>query len=112
MSNAFDPINFLNPDQVLEPKVKVKKATNPNRMKQGSMFIQPTGGTGKKPLNFTYSYVGFYDADDNYLSGFSMDNVKLLGMVNAGHLPSGLGDLFKAYAEHHVDKVLINQKML
>ena len=110
--NAFDPKNFLNPDQVLEPTVKVKKAKNPNRMKQGSMFIQPTGGTGKKPLNFTYSYVGFYDADDNYLSGFSMDNVKLLSMINAGHLPNELGALFKAYAEHHEGVDMINQKML
>lgn len=105
--------DYLKPEQmaVVLPS-KSKKVKNPNRMKQGAMFIQPTGGTGKKPLNFTYSYVGFYDTEDNYLTGFSMDNVQLIAMVNAGHLPTELGELFGAYAAHHDDQVLINQKML
>lgn len=75
---------------------------NPNRVTVGQVFIQPTGGKGTKPLNFTYGYYGMMDASGKFVAGFSMPNIKMLEAVEAGMLPKAFATCFDAYAAKHM----------
>lgn len=86
----------------VKPKASTTGDINPNRVALDSMFMQPTGGKGTKPFNFSYVYVGMYSKKGaEFISGFSMDSFKLMQLVNEGFLSKEIGDLFTAYAEKH-----------
>lgn len=87
---------------------KKKGAKNPHRVvsEDGTMFIQPTGGNGKK-YNFTYCYLGFYDAEGGYISGFSIDNIKMLELVSAKVLPDSVTKLFSKYADANPEEQVV-----
>lgn len=76
-----------------------KKEPNPNRVILGKVFIQPTGGKGTKPFNYSYGYFGILDATGNFVAGFSMSNKAMLESVSAGALSEDFTKCFAAYAE-------------
>lgn len=80
---------------------KQKSQVNPHRVQVGSMFMQPTGGKGGKPYNFSYCYFGVYAKDGQFIGGFSMSNAAMLQMVEAKALDKSFLSLFEAYAEEH-----------
>lgn len=85
----------------LEAKVKTTEATNPHRVTKSTLFIQPTGGKGTKPWNFSYCYFGMSSPSGKFLGGFSMSNMAMLQAVESGHLDKSFLALFEAYAELH-----------
>lgn len=97
---SIDVNKFVLPNQI--PVTKVTAESNPHRVTVGQVYIQPTGGKGTKPFNFTYGYFGMLDATGKHISGFSMPNIKMLEAVQAGLLSKDFAKCFEAYAAKHM----------
>ena len=93
---------MLNKYATQEVKTKVQGDKNPHRVALGNVFMQPTGGKGTKPFNFSYAYFGMSDKAGKFLGGFSMSNMSMLQAVETGLLSKDFAKLFEAYAELHV----------
>lgn len=86
------------------PATKDEGSSNPHRVTVGSVFIQPTGGKGTKPYNFSYGYFGMLDSTGKFIAGFSMSNVKMLEAVAAGGLSEAFKIAFDEYAKVHMNQ--------
>lgn len=106
--------------------VAKKGATsNPYRLMAGNFAVQPTGGypkgakgkdkvyfTDKAKFNWTYCWFGMYDNNGQHVAGFSMDNVRMLALVESGVLPKGMRDAFELFATEHSDQAVLNADTL
>lgn len=88
---------------------KADKVANPNRITSadGRFFLQPTGGKNGSAFKFHYCYIGFKSKAGEFISGVSMDNLKMLQLIEEKILPKDLLAVFDAYAEHHADHEVI-----
>ena len=87
--------------------VSTANATNPHRVVQGNVFMQPTGGKNGKPFNFSYCYFGIRSKAGDYCGGFSMSNKGMLESVEAGALSKDFIKLFEAFATANAEQTLI-----
>lgn len=80
------------------PENKPKKTgEEKGRVTVGRVFCQPT----KDGQNFKTCYWGFTDATGKFISGFIMNNAKMLEMIQAGFMPKDCLETFKVYAEQN-----------
>lgn len=101
-------MQYLRQNQAPEAP-KADKESNPHRVASddGRFFLQPTGGKRGAPFKFHYCYVGIRSKSGEFLTGFSMDNIKLLQLVEEKVLPKDISKVFDAYANKHKDEIVI-----
>lgn len=111
--------------------VKTGANTCPHKITVGNFSVQPTGGYSKavkktattegKPkvystntedYNWTYCYFGVYDDAGNHVAGFSMDNLRMLQLVDSKVFGDGMRTAFEKFAESHPSQCVINAKTL
>ena len=104
-------MKYMRENQLPE-KAKTEKVVNPNRVvsDDGRFFLQPTGGKNGSAFKFHYCYVGIKSKSGEFLTGFSMDNVKLLQLVDEKVLPKDIATVFEKYASTHHDQMVIKIK--